>query len=97
MIASVFSLYGEQNKNEQQAAIAPSKNGKRKVVLTTNVAETSLTIEGIRIVVDSGKRRAANFNLKPVLQSLLRKVFLVLLPFSALVVLGELSRGLCID
>ena len=60
----VFSLYGEQNKNEQQAAIAPAKHGKRKVVLTTNVAETSLTIEGIRIVVDSGKRRAANFNLK---------------------------------
>ncbi len=60
----VHSLYGEQNKNEQQAAIAPASHGKRKIVLTTNVAETSLTIEGIRIVVDSGKRRAASFNLK---------------------------------
>jgi len=60
----VFTLFGEQSKGEQQAAIAPAQQGKRKVVLTTNVAETSLTIEGIRIVVDSGKRRAASFNLK---------------------------------
>ncbi len=60
----VFTLFGEQDKNQQQAAIAPAAKGKRKVVLTTNVAETSLTIEGIRIVVDSGKRRAASFNLK---------------------------------
>ncbi|BBN81333.1 ATP-dependent helicase HrpB [Pseudoalteromonas sp. A25] len=57
-------LYGEQDKSSQQAAIKPAPSGKRKVVLTTNVAETSLTIEGIRIVVDSGKRRAARFNLK---------------------------------
>lgn len=60
----VFTLFGEQDKATQQAAIAPAKNGNRKIVLTTNVAETSLTIEGIRIVVDSGKRRAASFNLK---------------------------------
>ncbi|MCF6435669.1 ATP-dependent helicase HrpB [Pseudoalteromonas sp. MMG022] len=60
----VVTLFGEQDKATQQAAIAPAKDGLRKVVLTTNVAETSLTIEGIRIVVDSGKRRAAQFNLK---------------------------------
>ena len=60
----VFTLFGEQDKATQQAAIAPAKNGIRKIVLTTNVAETSLTIEGIRIVVDSGKRRVASFNLK---------------------------------
>ena len=60
----VFTLFGEQDKTQQQAAIAPAIQGMRKVVLTTNVAETSLTIEGIRIVVDSGKRRAASFNLK---------------------------------
>ncbi|MGO2075813.1 ATP-dependent helicase HrpB [Pseudoalteromonas sp. AOP31-A2-14] len=60
----VFTLFGEQDKAQQQAAIAPAAKGKRKVVLTTNVAETSLTIEGIRIVIDSGKRRAASFNLK---------------------------------
>ena len=59
----VFSLYGDQTKAVQQAAIAPVKKGERKIVLATNVAETSLTIEGIRIVVDSGKKRAAKFNL----------------------------------
>ncbi|AOT10287.1 ATP-dependent helicase HrpB [Pseudoalteromonas luteoviolacea] len=57
-------LFGEQDKSAQQAAIAPAPNGERKIVLTTNVAETSLTIEGIRVVIDSGKRRAAVFNLK---------------------------------
>ena len=61
---SVFSLFGEQDKNTQQQAIKPAEPGKRKVVLTTNVAETSLTIAGIRIVIDSGKKRAAKFNLK---------------------------------
>lgn len=61
--ATICPLYGDQSKAEQQAAIAPAPAGKRKIVLATNVAETSLTIEGIRIVIDSGKRRAAKFNL----------------------------------
>ncbi|CAH9052078.1 ATP-dependent RNA helicase HrpB [Pseudoalteromonas holothuriae] len=60
----VVTLFGEQDKATQQTAIAPAQKGRRKVVLTTNVAETSLTIEGIRVVVDCGKRRAARFNLK---------------------------------
>lgn len=59
----ICPLYGDQTKAMQQAAIAPAKSGQRKIVLATNVAETSLTIEGIRIVVDSGKKRAAKFNL----------------------------------
>lgn len=59
----ICPLYGDQTKAVQQSAIAPAKNGERKIVLATNVAETSLTIEGIRIVVDSGKKRAAKFNL----------------------------------
>ncbi len=59
----ICPLYGDQTKSVQQAAIAPAKLGTRKIVLSTNVAETSLTIEGIRIVVDSGRKRAAKFNL----------------------------------
>lgn len=59
----IYPLYGDQTKADQQAAIAPARMGERKIVLATNVAETSLTIEGIRIVVDSGKKRAATFNL----------------------------------
>ena len=50
----VFPLYGMLSGEEQRRAIAPSAPGKRKVVLATPIAETSLTIEGVRVVVDSG-------------------------------------------
>lgn len=53
----VCPLYGQLSFNEQQAAIAPAPQ--RKVVLATNIAETSLTIEGIRLVIDSGVERIA--------------------------------------
>ncbi|MFD1216540.1 ATP-dependent helicase HrpB [Microbulbifer celer] len=58
----VAPLYGNLNKQQQDAAIAPSPAGKRKIVLATNVAETSLTIEGIRLVVDSGLMRESRFD-----------------------------------
>ncbi|QIE47087.1 ATP-dependent helicase HrpB [Pseudohalocynthiibacter aestuariivivens] len=54
-------LYGAMPFAEQRAAIAPSKGG-RKLVLATSIAETSLTIEDIRIVVDSGRSRRARFD-----------------------------------
>tara|TARA_Y100001960_G_C14771761_1_gene880538 strand:- start:893 stop:3352 length:2460 start_codon:yes stop_codon:yes gene_type:complete len=60
----VCPLYGQLNFAQQQAAIRPAENGQRKVVLATNIAETSLTIEGIRLVVDSGLERVAKFDLK---------------------------------
>ncbi|ELB2053390.1 ATP-dependent helicase HrpB [Vibrio parahaemolyticus] len=60
----VCPLYGQLSFTEQQKAIAPAEKGKRKVVLATNIAETSLTIEGIRLVVDSGLERVARFDLK---------------------------------
>lgn len=47
-------LYGALPLEAQQRAIRPAPEGRRKVVLATNIAETSLTIEGIRLVVDSG-------------------------------------------
>lgn len=55
----IFPLYGRLDKAAQRAAIAPSRPGERKVVLATNVAETSLTIEGVRVVIDSGLMRKA--------------------------------------
>jgi ATP-dependent helicase HrpB len=58
----VMPLYGELEGAEQDAALAPSAPGQRKVVLATSIAETSLTIEGIRVVVDSGMRRYAEFD-----------------------------------
>ena len=50
-------LYGQLSPGEQDRAIQPAPEGRRKVVLATSIAETSLTIEGIRIVIDSGFRR----------------------------------------
>ncbi len=53
-------LYSELPPVEQDAALAPS--AKRKVIVATNVAETSLTIEGVRVVIDSGLARIARFD-----------------------------------
>ncbi len=50
-------LYGQLTPAEQDRAIRPTEPGRRKVVLATSIAETSLTIEGVRIVIDSGFRR----------------------------------------
>ncbi len=58
----VCPLYGQLSFALQQQAIAPATAGRRKVVLATNVAETSLTIDGIRVVVDSGLERNARFD-----------------------------------
>ncbi|PHM73277.1 ATP-dependent RNA helicase HrpA [Xenorhabdus kozodoii] len=57
-------LYGALSLSEQRKAIAPAPVGMRKVVLATNIAETSLTIEGIRLVVDSGLERTSRFEPK---------------------------------
>ncbi|MEP6548026.1 MAG: ATP-dependent helicase HrpB [Gammaproteobacteria bacterium] len=58
----VLPLYGELEGAAQDAALSPARAGQRKVVLATSIAETSLTIEGIRVVVDSGLRRYAEFD-----------------------------------
>lgn len=57
---AILPLYGNLTKDEQQYAIRPAPN--RKIVLATNIAETSLTIEGIRIVIDSGLERVLKFD-----------------------------------
>jgi ATP-dependent helicase HrpB len=59
---SVQPLYGELDAAAQDAAIRASAAGRRKIVLATSIAETSLTIEGVRVVVDSGLRRYAEFD-----------------------------------
>ncbi len=58
----VLPLYGDLEGAAQDAALAPAPAGQRKIVLATSIAETSLTIEGIRVVVDSGLRRYAEFD-----------------------------------
>ena len=59
----VLKLFSELSKNEQQRALLPHPSGKRKIVLATNIAETSLTIEGIEVVVDCGIEKKAIFQL----------------------------------
>ncbi|MFQ3251659.1 MAG: ATP-dependent helicase HrpB [Glaciecola sp.] len=60
----VLPLFSDLNKQHQQEALMPNKDGKRKIVLATNIAETSLTIEGIEVVVDSGIEKKAIFDLR---------------------------------
>ena len=58
----VLPLYGELAGGEQDAALRPARAGRRKIVLATNIAETSLTIDGVRIVVDAGLERRSLFD-----------------------------------
>jgi ATP-dependent helicase HrpB len=60
----VFRLYGALTKQQQLEALKFTEPGKRKVVLATNIAETSLTIDGISTVIDSGLEKVSRFNLK---------------------------------
>ncbi|MGB3864365.1 MAG: helicase-related protein, partial [Xanthobacteraceae bacterium] len=57
----IVPLYGALDASVQDRAIAPSPPGRRKVVLATSIAETSLTIDGVRIVVDSGLARVPRY------------------------------------
>jgi ATP-dependent helicase HrpB len=57
----VVTLYGALTGEEQDRAIAPAPLGRRKIVLATSIAETSITIESVRIVVDSGLARVPRY------------------------------------
>jgi len=57
----IVALYGALDAREQDRAISPAPPGRRKVVLATSIAETSLTIEGVRVVIDSGLSRVPRY------------------------------------
>ncbi|MCP3942321.1 MAG: ATP-dependent helicase HrpB [Desulfobacteraceae bacterium] len=59
---AILPLYGNLSRTDQATAIAPSLPGRRKIVLATSIAETSLTIEGVTIVVDTGLMRVPRFS-----------------------------------
>lgn len=59
---SIHLLYGDLPFQQQQAAIMPHPQGTRKIVLATSIAETSLTIEGVRVVIDCGLSRVPRFD-----------------------------------
>src|SRR6188768_3083718 len=58
----VHALYGELDMEAQQQVLQPAPSGRRKLILATNIAETSLTIDGVRVVVDSGLARRSMFD-----------------------------------
>jgi ATP-dependent helicase HrpB len=58
----VYPLYGELPFNRQQAAVRPHPGGQRRIILATSVAETSLTIEGVSVVIDCGLARVPRFD-----------------------------------
>ena len=58
----IYPLFGDLSSRDQDAAVLPAAAGERKVVLATAIAETSLTIEDVRVVVDSGLARVSRFS-----------------------------------
>ena len=58
----ISPLYGDLSKQQQDQAICAPPSGQRKIVLATNIAETSLTIEGLNVVIDSGLQKESFFN-----------------------------------
>src|SRR5690606_20760056 len=58
----IYTLYGNLSFEEQDKALLPSPEGKRKIILSTPIAETGLTVEGVSVVVDSGLARQAIFS-----------------------------------
>ena len=58
----IYPLYGRLSKDEQEQVFTPTEKGKTKVVVSTNIAETSLTIDGIRTVIDSGMAKVNFYN-----------------------------------
>jgi ATP-dependent helicase HrpB len=58
----VHALYGEMRIEAQQEVLEPAPRGQRKLILATNIAETSLTIEGVKVVIDAGLARRSLFD-----------------------------------
>ena len=92
----VCPLYGQLDIKAQQQAIAPNKTGGRKVVLATNIAETSLTIEGIRMVMDSGLEQVAKFDPKTGITRLEKAMIAQSSAQQRAGRAGRLEAGLCI-
>jgi ATP-dependent helicase HrpB len=92
----VHALHASLPPETQEAAIAPAAAGMRKVVLATNVAETSVTIEGIRVVVDSGWVRVAVFDERRGMESLVTERISQASAEQRRGRAGRLSPGVCV-
>lgn len=91
----VCALYGNLSPQLQQKAIAPLANNIRKIVLATPIAETSLTIEGISIVVDSGLHRKLQYNTRTGLSHLVTTHISLDMATQRAGRAGRLTNGIC--
>lgn len=91
----VAALYGQLSLEEQRRAILPSPNRQRRIVLSTNIAETSLTIEGISVVVDSGLCRTMVFDTQSQLSRLATVPISMDMANQRRGRAGRLSQGTC--
>lgn len=89
-------LYGELSLAEQQKAIAPLNNGERKLVLATNIAETSLTIEGVTLVIDCGFEKTAVYDPKSLTNKLQQHTISKASAIQRMGRAGRLSAGKCL-
>ncbi len=89
-------LYGELSIAEQQKAIAPLTNGERKLVLATNIAETSLTIEGVTLVIDCGFEKTAIYDPKSLTNKLQQHTISKASAIQRAGRAGRLSAGKCL-
>ena len=92
---TVYPLYGNLSPEMQRKAIAPSKEGERKVVLATPIAETSLTIEGVRIVIDSGLYKKLVFDTNTGLSHLETKRISMDMATQRMGRAGRVAEGIC--
>lgn len=92
----ICPLYGKLSLNEQQKAIEPAPLGMRKIVLATNIAETSLTIEGIRIVVDLGLEKVARYQRKTGITKLETRQISRASAIQRMGRAGRVSEGVCL-
>lgn len=92
----IFPLYGQLDSKAQQLAIQPSPQGRRKICLATNIAETSLTIDGVRMVIDSGLERSAKFDPKTGITRLDQHMIAQSSAIQRAGRAGRLEAGICI-
>lgn len=91
----ITPLYGDLSLQQQHAAINPAEDGIRKVVLATNIAETSLTIQGVQIVVDSGLCKVARYDPNTAMNRLFTRRISVASATQRAGRAGRLSPGVC--
>tara|TARA_R110000737_G_scaffold348368_1_gene382014 strand:- start:4144 stop:6624 length:2481 start_codon:yes stop_codon:yes gene_type:complete len=91
----IHCLFSQQNLVTQEAALMADPDGKRKIILATNIAETSLTIEGITVVVDSGMKKSAVYQLSKGLTQLHSHMISKSSATQRMGRAGRLSSGVC--